>query len=148
MLLPTLPQGVASLREGQSLPHKLPETIAKACASASGDEPVELLLDPAELGRLRFEMTTTGDRVQVNLSVERGETLDLLRRNVDVLRNEFREAGFDASTLTFGQWGKSGDGETPTARSPIPDDDLPATDPAAQPTSIRTPSDQGLHLRI
>jgi hypothetical protein len=148
MLLPTLPQGVASLREGQSLPHKLPETIAKACASASGDEPVELLLDPAELGRLRFEMTTTGDRVQVNLSVERGETLDLLRRNVDVLRNEFREAGFDASTLTFGQWGKSGDGETPTARSPIPDDDLPAKDPAAQPTSIRTPSDQGLHLRI
>ena len=145
----TAPQTPALVTEGPTLPRKLPETIAKAATSLTRDEAVELLLDPAELGRVRFEMTTTGDRLQVNLSVERAETLDLLRRNIEVLRHEFREAGFDAATLTFGGWG-SGQGEDPsTAPHPHgPDIDLPAAEPPAQPTHTRALSDQGLNLRL
>jgi hypothetical protein len=145
----TAPQTPALGAEGPTLPRKLPETIAKAATSLTRDEPVELLLDPAELGRVRFEMTTTGDRLQVNLSVERAETLDLLRRNIDVLRHEFRDAGFDAATLTFGGWG-SGRGEDPsTASHPLgPDIDLPAAEPPVQPTHTRALSDQGLNLRL
>ena len=145
----TPPQAAALMTEGQIMPRKLPETIAKAAAGVSRDEPVELLLDPAELGRVRFELTTAGDRVHVNLSVERAETLDLMRRNIEILRHEFREAGFGAATLAFGQWGNGKEHEAPSVPTAnIPDDDLPLAHNPAQPIRTRALSDQGLDLRF
>lgn len=139
---------------GQGSPHGLPPkvagTLTEGAKRASKDEPIELLLDPVELGKVRFELTTTGDRVQVNLSVERPETLELLRRNLDSLRSELSAAGFDASTLSFGQWGSGRDdaAPAPTQLTPFGDDsaapDLPPT-----PTPGRSiAADQGLDLRL
>lgn len=73
-------------------------------AARSGQSHAELLMNPAELGRIRFDLITQGDQVQVTLAVERPETLDLLRANAEALRQEFRAAGLNADTLNFGQW--------------------------------------------
>ena len=142
------PGAAGPLHAHHGVPRNLPETLAKAAKGMTRNEPTELLLDPAELGKVRFELTTTGDRVQVNLSVERADTLDLLRRNMDILRAEFRDAGFDAATLTFGQWGKDHEDAAPSDPSQIPEDDLVTPDHAAPPSHGHNPSDQGLHLRL
>lgn len=149
----SLPQHTAAAAVNGPMPHSLPPKVAGSVAEgvrrATRDEPIELLLDPVELGKVRFEMTTTGDKVQVNLSVERPETLDLLRRNLDSLRSELSAAGFDASTLSFGQWGGGREGATPAATPLIPfGDDLVAIDLPAQPTPSRSTADQGLDLRL
>ena len=131
--------------QAQPLPKDLPGQLA----TAAKDNRVELLLDPVELGKVRFELSTTGDRVQVILSVERPETLDLLRRNLDALHREFREAGFDAATLSFSSWGKGRDEGQSAPFQPMSNDDGPAhsdADPAPQP--YRNTASQGLDLRL
>jgi hypothetical protein len=54
---------------------------------------------------LRFEIHHRGDLVQIVLSAERPETLDLLRRNSEQLLADFRNAGFAGASLAFGGWG-------------------------------------------
>lgn len=98
------------------MPRHLPADILRAATRAEKEERVELLLDPVELGRLRFEIQPGADRLEVVVAVERPETLDLLRRNLDLLRAEFREAGFGSANLSFGQWGQGGDAPP----SPLP----------------------------
>lgn len=91
------------------LSHVLPKSFPAALAhsvTASGHARAELILEPVELGRMRFEFVTQGDRVQINLTAERLETLDLLRRHAEELRQEFRASGLDTGTLNFSQWGQ------------------------------------------
>lgn len=111
-----------------------------------GHSQAEVLMNPAELGRIRFDLITQGDQVQITLSVERPETLDLLRANAEALRAEFREAGLTADTLNFGQWAQ---------RAPARDqpEALPDQAAAAQPQAIAAPyikpvSASGLDLRL
>jgi len=73
-------------------------------AQSAQSGPVELVLSPAELGQLRFEIQHRGDQVQIVLSAERPETLDLLRRNSEQLLTDFRNAGFAGASLAFGGW--------------------------------------------
>ncbi len=74
-------------------------------AQSAQSGPVELVLSPAELGQLRFEIHHRGEQVQIVLSAERPETLDLLRRNSEQLLTDFRNAGFAGASLAFGGWG-------------------------------------------
>ena len=94
-----------------ALPGGLHATLVKAATTARRDDQVELTLAPVELGRVRFALATSGDQVQVTLSVERPETLDLLRRHAEDLRAEFRAAGFGGAALNFGHWGQNQRGE-------------------------------------
>jgi hypothetical protein len=77
-------------------------------AQQGPNDQMNLTLNPEELGRLRFEMTSTGERVHVSLFVERGETMDLLRRNVDQLLSDLRQSGFGQASLSFGSWSQRG----------------------------------------
>ncbi len=132
-----------------TLPHGLPASLVKAVEHVGKNDRVELLLDPVELGKVRFELSTLGDRVSINMSVERPETLDLLRRNLDDLRAEFRSAGLDASTLNFSQWGKGSDNQPPATFAPA--DPGPEDIPLAPASPVRTnqsTSAQGLDLRL
>jgi len=111
---------------------------------------VELTLDPVELGKLRFDFNIINDRMQVNISVERTDTLDLLRRHAEVLRAEFRDAGFDGSTLSFSQWAQKDRNDTPQPMfSEGEADSLPAA-AAPNPAPMRNQSTtgQGLDLRL
>jgi flagellar hook-length control protein FliK len=104
-------------------------------------------MNPAELGRIRFDLITQGDQVQVTLSVERPETLDLLRANTEALRQEFRAAGLTADTLNFGQWSQRPPTRDQTAAPP--DQAAPAQLPHAIPAPyIKPPSTSGLDLRL
>ena len=136
-------------RDARRLPHDLAASIARAVARSGQDQQVELSLDPVELGKLRFEFITTNDRVQVNLSVERTDTLDLLRRHADVLRAEFRDAGLDASTLSFSQWSQKGRDDAPQPLLPEGEAGSPIHPPSdAAPRRTMTTAGQGLDLRL
>ena len=92
-----------------AFPPDLPLTLI-VHAKKAAESPIELLLNPEELGRLRFEMVQNGDQIKVVLSVEQPETLDLLRKHVDQLLAEFKQAGFPNASLSFGQWGQGSPG--------------------------------------
>jgi|GEM_PF-7108091 len=69
---------------------------------ASGERAVELRLQPEELGRVQVTMSqdATGT-LTVSLNVERAETLDLLRRNIDLLGADLRELGYESIDFSF-----------------------------------------------
>lgn len=132
---PTLAPQLAA----QILPH----------SNAAKTGPIEVLLNPAELGHLRFEIHQKGENVQVVLSAERPETLELLRRNGDQLASEFRNAGFAGASLSFGQWGRSSDGQPPASFLANADDDFV---PIVTPQTAKPPTTQdnsrNLNLRL
>jgi flagellar hook-length control protein FliK len=123
----------------------LPPTLAadlSALIARRPDGPVELTLSPEELGRLRISLTQEGDGLVVTVQVERADTLDLLRRNADVLLQEIRAAGFAGGSFSFSGWGGGASGgagpQSFTARSE------PPPPPAPPPAMAGT----GLDLRL
>jgi Flagellar hook-length control protein FliK len=138
--------------EAAALPRQLPATLIEGARRSKTEDRVELWLDPVELGRVRFELSPVGDRLQVTVSVERPETLDLLRRNAELLRTEFREAGFDAANLSFGQWGGGGERQPGLAPPHSPDATFHAPNPTEITPALTTPTSApisgGLDLRL
>lgn len=117
--------------------------------SQTNAQTVDLVLTPEDLGRLRFEVTQVGDQMRIHLTVERPETLDLLRRNADQLLSEFRQAGYAGATLSFGE---GGSGQTGQDGQPPPHFGLdPSANPPAPTLPIRPAPAQtggGLDLRL
>ena len=139
-------------------PQALPPALATAVpahllhhTAAAKTGGVEVLLQPEELGHVRFQILQHGETVRILLSAERPETLDLLRRHSDQLLQEFRQSGFTQASLNFGQWGQH-------QRSPPPppelvavfDADFVQAPPMPRPTSPAAvaPTGQGLNLRL
>lgn len=131
-----------------------PENLATLItdhATTPDSGPVEVVLNPQELGKLRFEIQQNGDQVKVILTVERPETLDLMRRHGEQLLSDLRQSGFQDATLSFGQWGAQ---DRPDQTAPhLPDDpSAPAAPPAFAPAPLwpaRTDlGGQGLNLRL
>ena len=85
--------------------------LAIAIATDPGTGALDVALSPDELGPLHLHVTTEGDTLRIALTVERPDTLDLLRRHADQLLSDLRQAGFGGATLSFGQ-GTAGDGRT------------------------------------
>ncbi|MFN3273893.1 MAG: flagellar hook-length control protein FliK [Paracoccus sp. (in: a-proteobacteria)] len=83
-----------------------PEAVAPILRQISGalvttrGGVTEIALAPEELGRLHMVLTGH-DRPQLVLWAERPETLEMLRRNVDLLTAELRDAGVEAGLLDF-----------------------------------------------
>lgn len=68
------------------------------------------MLAPHELGRVTMTLAGEGAH-HVAISVERPETLELLRRHADQLSQDLRESGWGDAQLDFHhQDGRSGDG--------------------------------------
>lgn len=64
---------------------------------------VEIRLQPEELGRVRLTMLPGDLGVTVQVSAERPETLDLMRRNIDMLEADLMERGFTNLAFSFGE---------------------------------------------
>jgi flagellar hook-length control protein FliK len=94
------------------LPARIAAQLAQA-AQTMPDAPIELALSPEELGNVRLTFNTSEGAINVVVVAERGETLDLMRRNIDTLAAEFREMGFKDVSFSFSQQGGQGfeDGE-------------------------------------
>lgn len=120
--------------------------VAQAIAAAPGDQ-IEITLSPEELGRVRIQMHQSDIGLQVVISGERPETLDLLRKNIMLLARALSELGYEQASFSFGEQGR-GQGDRPgrpasvfgmTAENAAP------VEIAVPPSAART---SGLDLRI
>jgi hypothetical protein len=133
----------------------LPMTVARqilhAIAEPAGDPgaPVELSLDPPELGRLRVILTDGPAGLALAITAERPETADLLRRHLALLAQECARAGIDALAVDI-----SGDGRRGRPPpDPPPGDHAPVTSapragPAMPSVAMARVPIGGLDLRI
>lgn len=119
--------------------------------SQTAEGTIELILAPAELGRVRMELVPEGEILRITVAVERPETLDMLRRNADVLLVEIRQAGFTGAHLSFGSWG----GQKSSDPAPGPQENPPAEDaapgmppPFFRPSPAASAAGAGLDLRL
>ena len=143
---------MAAASPAAALQQPLAGMAASVAVAQDAGGRIEVQLAPEELGRVRFELITSGDRMQIHLAVERPESLDLLRRHADQLLQEFRQAGIAGSGLSFGHWGQ---GEAQNGRpAPALSTTAPEIPPAADPlptlaAQLRAlPAGSGLNLRL
>jgi flagellar hook-length control protein FliK len=128
---------------GAATPHILLARNLADLVKAGQTGPVELSLSPQELGRLRISLSPDGEGLHVAVQVERNETLDLLRRNTDMLLQEIRAQGFSGASFSFSGW--SGE-KTAASSGSSPATGMPATSP--EPSVFRPAPSTGLDLRL
>lgn len=92
----------AGLSPGAAMPS--PRYIAAQIAvqNTQPGTPLEIALDPPELGKVRLTLLPGDAGMTVQITAERAETIDLLRRHAGILSDEFqrqgqRDASFDFS---------------------------------------------------
>ena len=66
-----------------------------------GERSVEIALEPAELGRVRMTVSMTDGGVTLQITAERPETLDLMRRHIEELSQELRRMGYTEVGRSF-----------------------------------------------
>lgn len=103
----------------------------------------EIALSPEELGRVRLRMHSSDGVLHVSVLVERPETLDLMRRHLSELGQEFAREGYADVSFSFEQAGGdtgSGpeDGAPNSADAPVRTIGTQA-DTTPQPPSDRAP---------
>lgn len=128
------------------------EQIAQV-AQKLADGPVEITLKPEELGKLRMQMITHDTGISMIVTAERPETIDLMRRHIDQLAQEYRELGYENISFAFGQEGgakNDGDGsDHPTSdqNGPMnPANNEPGAENATQTANISDA--QGVDIRL
>ena len=104
----------ATLLQQPDLPRNVAVQIAQAMRQGGADRPMELVLNPAELGRVRISMQAGDGAMTVHVLAERPETLDLMRRHIDLLAQEFHDIGYGSADFAFGQNTPEGDGSSNT----------------------------------
>lgn len=93
------------------IPRHMAMQIADAIQRGGAHRPVDLTLNPAELGRVKISLGTSDGSVLVQIIADRPETLDLMRRHADMLAQEFHAIGYGQARFSFSHQG-SGAGET------------------------------------
>ncbi|MEQ8900936.1 MAG: flagellar hook-length control protein FliK [Roseovarius sp.] len=84
--------------------HVIMQVAAAIGRGASGaSRVIELTLNPEELGSVRLSLSQSDAGLSVSVLAERPETLDLLRRNIDLLARELLDIGYQSAEFSFGQ---------------------------------------------
>lgn len=109
-------------------------------------KPVEIALNPEELGRVRISLSTSEAGVTVLVTSERPETLDLLRRNIDQLSQEFLRLGYEQASFEFNSEDTGRDEQTPKGERKTAEISVAANDTIA-PQPVRLVQ-TGLDLRL
>ncbi|MEP4555056.1 MAG: flagellar hook-length control protein FliK [Tateyamaria sp.] len=99
------------------------------------DKPIEISLNPLELGRVRMFLSASDAGITVNILAERPDTLDLLRRNIDDLGKSFAEMGYEDISFSFQQ----GDQTTKDPEGPFPDETAFGSDDSIIDTPLASP---------
>lgn len=146
----TLPAD-AEVRPAASTPSTQVETARQvavqiADAVRSGEKPIELTLNPAELGRVRLALAPGDGVMMVTVLADRPETLDLMRRHIDMLAQELRTIGYGSTAFSFGQ---GGDGTAPEGFAPSGGGDSETQDTASGiPETPASGAPLGVHDRL
>ncbi|MBO9450557.1 flagellar hook-length control protein FliK [Tropicibacter sp. R16_0] len=88
----------------QTVGAQLAEQLAKRHQGTIG-----ITLNPEELGRVQMAVNASESVVAISITAERPETLDLMRRHVDQLIEEFRQLGYEGVDLAFSGGGSTHD---------------------------------------
>lgn len=133
------------------LPQHLSQAIAQVFQKAP-DKPVEIALNPAELGRVRLVMSAHDAGITILVSAERGDTLDLMRRNIDELGRSLADIGFEDVSFAFEQQQDQTDQREPAAGDAIGHlhaDETPVLQHATAPdTQISAVMISGIDMRF
>lgn len=130
-----------------------PETarhVANQIAVAIKAEPgraTEIALNPPELGRVKLSMKAVDGVITLNVAAERQETIDLMRRHIDTLAQEFKSLGYNDISFSFSQQGEAGTDDA------ADQDGMPSIANNTEPTETAQPprsamSTTGLDLRL
>ncbi|NRA98530.1 MAG: flagellar hook-length control protein FliK [Rhodobacteraceae bacterium] len=125
-----------------SLPSASPQQVVTQVAEVlrqPANGPIEVSLSPEELGKLRITMTGTEASMVVQVSADRSETLELLRRHIDLLAQELKSQGFESLSFEFAgsdQFNAFGGGENTSDGSGAA---LSGSDASEDVSPIRTP---------
>jgi len=104
---------MSGITEPRSAPQGLPAQAEMARQVAiqiseavrSGEKPIELTLNPAELGRVRLSLAPGDGVMMVTVLADRPETLELMRRHIDMLAQELRAIGYGSTAFSFARGG-------------------------------------------
>lgn len=137
----------------------LPVSIARQVAEAlhrSPNKTIELSLSPAELGRVRMTLKTAENNMMVTVLTERPETLDLMRRNIEMLDRAMADLGYENTSFSF-QHGTTNENATnensdqrqdDTNPLAIDMDALPDVETAGTPLQSLSTRGGGLDIRL
>ena len=132
----------------------LPAHVARQIADVAQhlpSRPVEISLSPEELGRVRLSVSPSDSGLTVNVLAERPETLDLMRRHIHTLEQEFQSLGYEGVAFSFSD-GRRADGERDQRAAAPPQQehyDIQPGQPAPARQITRAPADNaGLDLRL
>ncbi|WP_428540787.1 flagellar hook-length control protein FliK [Profundibacter sp.] len=114
------------------------------------ERPVELTLNPHELGRVRLTFTLTDGGINVAVLAERGETMDLMRRHIETLAQEFRDMGYADVGFQFSQHDReNAGGNNPDAQTRHAAKFAPPTEiENIHPARVSLEPSNGLDLRL
>ncbi len=116
------PKQIAAERARADLPaaRSVIQQITHSVSRPHAEGVIEVRLQPEELGRVRLTMVAAEAGLNVQVTAERPETLDLIRRHIDMLESDLRDQGFDGMSFSFGAEGS----DTPENRhrDAVPDD--------------------------
>lgn len=148
------PRDPAPHAEAAPPPHRpVPATVAQQLAVNISHRPghsVVVTLSPDELGKVTMNVSAQDGTLTLALAVERGDTLDLLRRHIDQLAQDFRDLGFSQLNFSFShdRQGEPGaDDQPPTAAGHDPAAP-PAGPPPPSPATPPSVRQDGLDLRL
>jgi len=109
-----------------------------AALARSPDGAVDLTLSPEELGRVRLSLSPTdAGGIIVHVSADRAETMDMIRRHIDTLAQDFRAIGYGSVAFGFSDSRSGGGGQdnapasshgSIAAVAPVPEIVLTSTD--------------------
>lgn len=114
--------------------------------TTSSRQVIEIRLDPPELGRVLIQLSTHDQGVAAQITADRPETLELMRRHSELLAASLEDAGFANSNLDF----QNGDPDEKSAASDSSETWLTAAAPAeaTQPTTSGLAADGRLDIRL
>ncbi len=111
--------------------------------------PVELTLNPDELGRVRLTFTMSDGGIHVAVIAERGETMDLLRRHIETLAQEFRDMGYKDVNFDFSRNGQGNSGNIDSnPDDPDAQTQTPTETQTLAPVQLSLEPSTGLDLRL
>jgi len=93
-------------RHHPSTPPLLTQMITPIIKSITqnGQTELSVILQPAELGRLKISLSGGENaKLNVNISADQQDTLGLLKRHLDQLRNNLIDLGFENLAFSFSQ---------------------------------------------
>lgn len=131
----------------QPVTSQLAQRLATATALPTGDAPLEMTLDPPELGTIRLSVTRGTEGMVLHLQADLSETLDLLRRHGGALAEELQRHGLEHGSFSF-SGGRDGHRPRPTLAPLAAIAEAPDSPPPIQPEAAPLAGRGALDLRL